>query len=224
MAGRKINSKRKQYASAFERFVNGEKLDAIADILGLDFATLERCATLQNWQQRRGRVLGATAVQAAETRLQAGAVVDQTLVSATRDAAQTLAAAYVRLIAEASELPTHPYAAADGSKPDANEHYRQCRGMIEAKAQTMKLATSGLRELIETAQNVGLLKVERGDGRGGHGRNGDDDKPIDLSKLTQLRIAIGNASVSGAVMVAELSTPSAGNAISAEPVNVTPAA
>lgn len=77
--------------------------------------------------------------------------------------------------------------------------------MIEAKAQTMKIATQGLRELIETAQHVGLLKVERGgkpqDGRG-------DDGPIDLSKLTQLNIAIVQATQAGqpAKVVAQLAT------------------
>lgn len=166
---------------------------------------VEKTAVHQHWQEKKGRYAGVVAVAAAETRLQAQVAVDSTLVRATQTAAETLANAYVQLITEAAALPTHPLANADGTPVDSSEAYRATRAMLDAKADTMRKATEGLRELIATAQNVGLLKVDRG-GKAPEG-DGRDDKPIDLSKLTQLRIAIVQANGQAPRVAAELAEP-----------------
>jgi hypothetical protein len=199
-------SKKPQYAHAFTLFCDGLDFPAIAAQTGLREDLIARCAEMQGWVSRRSRVAGVDAVKAAENRLASQVRTDSALVQATESAAFTLAGAYVKLIEEAASLPTRPYVEPTGDKPSENELYRQSRSMIEAKAQTMKLATSGLRELIETAQNVGLLKVDRG---GKTPDGGDDrDKPIDLAKLTQLNIAIVQATgATGARMVAQLAEP-----------------
>lgn len=128
-----------------------------------------------------------------------------------------MAEAYVKLIAEAAALPTHPYADQweGGVKPTESQKDRQSRHMLRDKVDIMKAATGGLRELIETAQNVGLLKVDRG---GKTPDGGDDrDKPIDLAKLTQLNIAIVQATgATGARVVAQLAEPT--QEVSATPV------
>lgn len=164
---------------------------------------ISRAADTQSWVMRRSRIAGIDAVKAAENRLASQVRTDSTLVSATESAASTLAAAYVRLIEEASALPTHPFAPEDGTTLSQSERYRQERAMIEAKAETMRKATEGLRELIETAQHVGLLKVDRG-GKSPDGDAHERDKPIDLSKLTQLNIAIVQARGQAPQVVARL--------------------
>ena len=219
------NSKRALYLSAFELFCDGKSLAECAATTGLDLALLERCAHTQNWQRRQAQLLGASAVGRAETRLQAKAAVDNTLVNATRSAAQTLAQAYVKLIEEAASLPTHPYAAQGDDKPDANETYRQECAMIDRKADTMRKATEGLRELIETAQNIGLLEYERGGKpQGGNGGGDGDGKPLDLSRLTQLNIAIVQATNGQPQRVAATLAPASGETRSdlrnSEPITV----
>ena len=213
-------SKKPQYASAFELFCDGRDFAFIASQTGLPQSQVERCAVDQNWERRRGAILGAKSVAAAETRLQAQAVVDSTLVNATRDAAHTLAKSYVRLIEEASALPTEPFADEQDTKMTEAERDRAHRRLIRDKTEVMKLATSGLRELIETAQNVGLLNVERG-GKTPEG-GADRDKPIDLSKLTQLNIAIVNATNGNGAsrMLAQVSAPGADDLRKSEPVTV----
>lgn len=198
-------SKKAQYALAFELFCEGRDLASIASQTALDFTQLARCAELQNWPRRRAELAGKKAVVATETRLQAQIAVDSALVNATQSAAATLAEAYVKLIAEAADLPTRPYASL-GEQPDENEKMRQAKHLMRDKVEIMKAATGGLRELIETAQNVGLLKVDRG---GKTPDGGDDrDKPIDLAKLTQLNIAIVQATGGqGTRVVAQLAEP-----------------
>jgi hypothetical protein len=192
MAGRQKHSKKPLYAQAFRLFCeHGLSPGEIAQKLALPIDALTDTIVRQRWAERKATLAGQHAVAAAETRLQAQVAVDSTLVRATQSAAETLANAYVQLITEAAALPTHPLANADGSTVDPQEAYRATRAMLDAKADTMRKATEGLRELIATAQNVGLLKVDRG-GKPPEG-DGRDDKPIDLSKLTQLRIAIVQA-------------------------------
>lgn len=213
-------SKKPQYAHAFSLFCEGLDFPVIADKTGLSVDLLARCAETQSWVSRRSRVAGVDAVKAAETRLQAQAAVDSTLVNATRDAAHTLAKSYVRLIEEASALPTEPFADEQAAKMTEAERDRAHRRLIRDKTEVMKLATSGLRELIETAQNVGLLNVERG-GKTPEG-GADRDRPIDLSKLTQLNIAIVNATTGNgaARMLAQVSAPNADDLRKSEPVTV----
>lgn len=213
-------SRKPLYAKAFVLFCEGKSLRDCAISTGISEENLAACAESQNWIKRRGLIVGSRAVAHAETRITAQIAVDSALVSASQSAAQTLATAYVRLIEEASALPTHPFAGPNDAKPDENERYRQECAMIERKAEVMRKATSGLRELIETAQNIGLLNVERG-GKTPEGGS-DRDKPIDLSKLTQLNIAIVNATNGNGAsrMLAQVSAPSADDLRKSEPVTV----
>lgn len=212
-------SKKPQYAHAFTLFCDGVDFATIALKTGLREDMIAHAAETQGWVQRRSRIAGVDAVKAAENRLASQVRTDSTLVNATETAAGTLAAAYVRLIEQASNLPVEPYADEQATKLTEAERDRAHRRLIRDKTEIMKLATSGLRELIETAQGVGLLKVERG---GKVPEGGDDrDRPIDLAKLTQLNVAIVNATggANGArpIITAELVAPSR-----ADPVNVTP--
>lgn len=196
-------SKKPQYAHAFTLFCDGLDLPSIAAQTGLREDMIAHAAETQGWVSRRSRIAGVDAVKAAENRLAAVSRVDCTLVNATEEAANTLASAYVTLIRAASALPIEPFADETADKLTEAERDRRHRHLIRDKAETMKLATNGLRELIETAQNVGLLKVERG-GKTPDGHD-DRDKPIDLSKLTQLNIAIVQATNGqGARVVAQL--------------------
>lgn len=216
MAGRKKYSKKPLYAQAFTLFCEGVAIGEIARRLQLPPDALADTVLRQRWTARRSTLAGAHSVAAAETRLQAQTNVDRTLCTATEQAASTLAASYVTAIEQICALPVE-MEAENGEIETAGARYRQRCHMIERKISLQKAATEGLRELIATAQNVGLLKVER-NGRDRDGRN-DDDKPIDLSKLTQLNIAIVQATSAGkqgATVVAEL-------ARAPEPLNVTPA-
>lgn len=122
------------------------------------------------------------------------------------------------LIRAASVLPIEPFADETGVKLTEAERDRRHRHLIRDKSEVMRTATAGLRELIETAQNVGLLKVERG-GKTPDGHD-DRDKPIDLAKLTQLNIAIVQATGGQqSKVLAQLSAPT----VASEPVDVTPA-
>jgi len=213
-------SKKPQYALAFSLYCDGVDWPEIARKTGLPQELVERCAAQQNWANKRGKLAGSESIAALETRLQAQNVVDSTLVRASQESAETLAQAYVRLIGEASALPTEPYADAEAAKLTEQERYRHHCTMIERKAGLMRIATSGLRELIETAQNVGLLKVERG-GKPSDGSD-DRDKPIDLSKLTQLNIAIVQATSGNgpAKVLAQIATPASDDLRNVEPIPV----
>lgn len=208
-------SRKPAYAKAFRMFCEGKPLGEIAIATGVSEENLAACAESQNWVKRRALIVGHHAVTAAETRIQAQIAVDSTLVSGVRSAANTLTTAYVRLIEQASALPVEPFPDESATKLTEAERDRAHRRLIRDKTEVMKLATSGLRELIETAQNVGLLKVERG-GKTPDGDT-DRDKPIDLSKLTQLNIAIVQATGAGngSRVLAQLSEPR-------QPENVTP--
>lgn len=202
-------SRKPAYAKAFTLFCEGKSLAEISHAVAISEENLAACADSQNWTKRRGLLVGHRSVAAAETRIQAQIAVDSTLVSATQSAASTLATAYVRLIEEASALPTEPFADETAATMTAAERDRRHRHMIRDKSEIMKVATSGLRELIETAQGVGLLKVERG-GKVPDGHD-DRDKPIDLAKLTQLNIAIVQATNGRPQVLAQLSEPAERN-------------
>lgn len=209
-------SKKPQYAHAFQLFCDGVDLPAIAAQTGLREDMISQACVTQGWTARRSRIAGIDSVKAAENRLSSQIRTDSTLVNATENAATTLAGAYVRLIEQAAALPVEPFADSQAEKLTEAQRDRAHRHLLRDKVEVMKLATSGLRELIETAQGVGLLKVERG---GKTPEGGDDrDRPIDLAKLTQLNIAIVSATNGRQQVLAQLSEPTA------EPVNVTPAA
>lgn len=183
-------SKKPLYHKAFTDYVASKgSLPEIATRYGLMPDVLIRLAEAQKWEHRRSLLAGESRISATESRLHAQAHVDSTLCTATESIASRLADAYVSLITGITSLPVEPYADATalGEPPmTEQERYRQHCQMIERKVGLQRQATEGLREMIETAQAVGLLLVAPGSRKGGD----DQDKPIDLSKLTQLNVAI----------------------------------
>lgn len=179
-------SRKPLYADAFRRFVEGESLPQISHATGLPIDQLADVCERQNWSKRRATIAGAKECEIVEHRIHTQSRVDATLCRATEDAANALAASYVATIRKICELSVE----AEQEHPDIvmgkPEARRQHVHRLREKVELQKLATEGLREMIATAQQVGLLRV---DSRGIRGQS-QDDAPIDLSKLTQLRILV----------------------------------
>lgn len=179
-------AKKPLYAEAFRLYIEGESLPEISRKTSLPVEQLAQTVHAQNWAKRRANVAGAKECEIVEHRIHTQSRVDATLCRATEQIADQLASSYVSTIKKICELSVeaeqeHPDIVL--GKPEARrQHVHRLREKIELQ----KLATEGLREMIATAQQVGLLRV---DSRGVRGQNADD-APIDLSKLTQLRILV----------------------------------
>lgn len=175
------------YAEAFRLFVEGESLPEIAGKTGIPVERLADTSIAQNWAKRRANVAGAKECEIIEHRIHTQARVDVTLCRATEEIADQLASSYVSTIKKICELSVE----AEQEHPDIvlgkQEARRQHVHRLRERIELQKLATEGLREMIATAQQVGLLRV---DSRGRGGATSQDDAPIDLSKLTQLRILV----------------------------------
>lgn len=214
-------SKKPLYAIAFSLWCEGKDLPEIARKTGLPLASLAEASQSQRWAQRRAMVADTQALEVVESRIHTQSRVDATLCRATEDAANALSASYVAIIRDIAGLSVdaEPEVENPAIVPTKGELRRQHVHLLREKIELQKLATEGLREMIATAQAVGLLKVDQRSARNG-GPQAEDDKPIDLSKLTQLNIAIVQATKDRpAQVLAQLGNAQAAQA---EPTDVTP--